>query len=493
MIKTILKILTFLLIFVPVSLSAQSSDGPINVGANIGNIPWEFQDTNGNFVGYEVDLVKEIGKRLGREVNVMNVPFNGLFSAVQSGRIDIAISSMSITDERLKSVSFTQPFYDSDQSLAVLKGSNINTLNDLKGHMVGADTGSTGDIWTTNNQEIYGIAEIRRYEGLAPAMLDLEIGRIKGYISDIPGLLYYTQDKPHLEIAQRIPTGAKYGLMLAKNSPFAEVVNNIISDLKNEGYLNELHIKWFGSPAEETTSTVQIMPMPALETMERFDFVSTFLNQDVFLQAWPMLIDGLITTIQLGALSIVAGLVIGLFLSLIRLYAHNALKLIVKIYINVFRSIPLLVFLIIIFYALPFIGLSLSPFAAAAVALTIVSSAYTAEIFRAGIEAIPKGQFEASLALGLSYKDMMKEVILPQAIKIVIPPLTNNCINVVKDTALASVVAMPDLLKQATQAQAIAANPTPLIAAAVIYLAFLLPLVLWVSGLEKKFKAGNKS
>ncbi len=86
---------------------------------------------------------------------------------------------------------------------------------------------------------------------------------------------------------------------------------------------------------------------------------------------------------------------------------------------------------------------------------------------------------------------MMVEVILPQAIKVVIPPLTNNCINVIKDTALASVVAMPDLLKQATQAQAVAANPTPLIAAAVIYLAFLLPLVLWVSSLEKKFKAGD--
>ena len=141
---------------------------------------------------------------------------------------------------------------------------------------------------------------------------------------------------------------------------------------------------------------------------------------------------------------------------------------------------------------MPFVGIRLSPFAAATSALTLVSGAYTAEIFRAGIEAIPRGQFEASMALGLSWRQMMTDIILPQAVKVVIPPLTNNCINVVKDTALASVVAMPDLLKQATQAQALAANPTPLIAAALIYVAILWPLVLLVSRFEKKMKVGSR-
>jgi polar amino acid transport system permease protein len=194
----------------------------------------------------------------------------------------------------------------------------------------------------------------------------------------------------------------------------------------------------------------------------------------------------------LGFSAIIAGLIFGLLLALSKLYGHKAIQVAAKAYIDIFRSIPLLVLLIIIFYALPFVGLSFSPFNAAAVALTLVSGAYTAEIFRAGIEAVPQGQFEASEALGLSYKNTMVEIILPQAIKIVIPPLTNNCINVIKDTALASVVAMPDLLKQATQAQAVAANPTPLIAAAVIYLMFLLPLVLWVSRLEVKFRRGSR-
>ncbi|WP_253732836.1 amino acid ABC transporter permease [Thioclava sp. JE_KL1] len=205
-----------------------------------------------------------------------------------------------------------------------------------------------------------------------------------------------------------------------------------------------------------------------------------------------MLLSGLWLTLQLGVASIVAGLVLGLILSMLRLYGVAPVRLLTKIYIDVFRSIPLLVLLIVVYYALPFLGVRLSSFASAMTALTLVSGAYTAEIFRAGIEAIPNGQFEASEALGLSHRQTMVDVILPQAIRIVIPPLTNNSINVMKDTALASVVAMPDLLKQATQAQALAANPSPLIGAALIYIVFLWPAVLLVSRLENRFNSGRR-
>jgi len=471
---------------------AQNTESPIIVGANIGNVPWEFQDTTGKFVGFEIDLVNEIGLLLDRKIEIINIPFNGLFAAVQSGRVDIAISSIGITPKRLESMSFTQPYYDSDQSLTTVKGNGIESLNDLRNKIIAVDTGSTGDIWATENKQKYGFAEIRRYEGLAPAMLDVVIGRVKGYISDIPALLYYTKDKPNLVVVERIPTGGRYSLMMGKNKPLVGQANKAITSLKLDGVINTLHAKWFGALAEEATSTVRVVPMPAGEEGLILDFVDTFLNMNVFMQTYPMLIAGLVVTIQLGFIAIISGLVFGLLLALSRLYAHKAIQVTAKAYIDIFRSIPLLVLLIVIFYALPFVGLSFSPFNAAAVALTLVSGAYTAEIFRAGIEAVPKGQFEASKALGLSYKNTMVEVILPQAIKIVIPPLTNNCINVIKDTALASVVAMPDLLKQATQAQAVAANPTPLIAAAVIYLMFLLPLVLWVSRLEVKFRRESR-
>jgi len=221
------------------------------------------------------------------------------------------------------------------------------------------------------------------------------------------------------------------------------------------------------------------------------DIVDTFLNTEVLLRTWPMLMKGLWITLQLGVVSIIAGLALGLFLALLRLYAAKPVQWLTRVYIDIFRSIPLLVLLIVVYYALPFVGLRFSPFASAMTALTLVSGAYASEIFRAGIQAVPKGQFEASAALGMNYRRTMADVILPQAVKIVIPPLTNNSINVIKDTALASVVAMPDLLKQATQAQALAANPSPLIGAAIIYIAILWPLVAYVSRLERRFGGGT--
>lgn len=235
------------------------------VGANVGNVPWEFQDESGEIVGFEIDLVNEVAERLGHTVTIENIPFNGLFSAVQSGRIDIATSSITITDERLQSVSFAQPYYDSDQSLTTKSGSGIASLEDLDGKAIGVDTGSTGDMWATENGPGYGVGDIRRYEGLAPAMLDLQAGRIDGYISDIPALLYYTKDKPDLEVVQRIETGEKYSMMFAKDAPLASEVNEVLTTLKEEGVLAELHEKWFGSVPEETTSTVTVLEMPSAE------------------------------------------------------------------------------------------------------------------------------------------------------------------------------------------------------------------------------------
>ncbi len=222
------------------------------------------------------------------------------------------------------------------------------------------------------------------------------------------------------------------------------------------------------------------------------NLTDTFFNWSVFKGALPLLLDGLWVTILLGAVSIVAGLISGLLMALLRLYGGTFVRSLARIYIDVFRSIPLLVLLVLVYYALPFVGIRFSSFVAAAVALTLVSCAYTAEIFRAGIQAIPRGQFEAADAIGLGFFSSMRDVILPQAFRIVVPPLTSNCINVLKDTALASVVAMPDLLKQATQAQALAANPTPLIGAAALYLLLLLPLVRLVGYFEVRHHSASR-
>lgn len=246
-----------------VPLSAAQSDELI-AGANIGNVPWEFADARGNFVGFEIDLIQEVGRRLGRDVEVVNIPFNGLFSAVQSGRIDVALSSITITDKRLGSVSFAQSYYDSAQSLTVLKGSQASTLKDMRGLVIGVDTGSTGDMWTTANQSEFEFGEIRRYEGLAPAMLDLQTRRIDAYISDIPSLQYYVKDKPVFKVVERIETGEKYAMMFARNSTLVDEVNEVISVLKREGFVAKLHEKWFAAVPAADSSTVVVTDRPTL-------------------------------------------------------------------------------------------------------------------------------------------------------------------------------------------------------------------------------------
>ncbi|WP_256753461.1 amino acid ABC transporter permease [Mesorhizobium sp. Mes31] len=218
----------------------------------------------------------------------------------------------------------------------------------------------------------------------------------------------------------------------------------------------------------------------------------TFLNYRVFVETLPLILSGLATTLTLGIVCILVGFFVGIGLAMLRLYAPAPVRFVTVAYIDVFRSIPVLVLLFVVYYALPFAGIRFSSFTAASTSISMISAAYSAEIIRAGIVAIPKGQFEAARALGLHFYSTMLKVILPQAIKIVVPPLTSNAINVMKDTALASVVAMPDLLKQANQAQALAANPTPLIVAAAIYLIILLPLVRLVGMLEKRLAKSER-
>ncbi|MEW5422031.1 amino acid ABC transporter permease [Amorphus sp. 3PC139-8] len=209
------------------------------------------------------------------------------------------------------------------------------------------------------------------------------------------------------------------------------------------------------------------------------------------MRALPMLWLGLINTLMLAGTAIVIGTLAGILICIGRLYGPKPLRYLAIGFIDIFRALPVLVVLIVIYYALPFVGVRFDSFTSATVALSIVLSAFTAEVFRAGISAIPDGQFEAARALGLPFPVTLYKVIIPQALRVAIPPQTSNCIAIAKDTSLASVVAMPDLLKQATDAQALMANPSPLIAAAIIYLIILWPMVRVVAWLERRGSAAK--
>ncbi|MBC7225299.1 MAG: amino acid ABC transporter permease, partial [Anaerolineae bacterium] len=218
----------------------------------------------------------------------------------------------------------------------------------------------------------------------------------------------------------------------------------------------------------------------------------SFFNLKKMEGAWSELFEGLVVTLELAAVSAVFSVLIGLMVAVLRSLGSPTLDIFLVAYLDLFRSIPMIVLMVVIYYALPYVGIALDSVTATVVALSLGYGAYAAESFRAGIQSVHYGQVEAARALGLTRLQTMRLVILPQAIRVVIPPLTGNLIAMLKDTAVASVVASPELLKRAKELYVGKANPTPLVAAAFIYLLILFPMSRLANYLESRVNKGKK-
>lgn len=214
------------------------------------------------------------------------------------------------------------------------------------------------------------------------------------------------------------------------------------------------------------------------------DFVHTFLNIRVLIETHRALLIGLETTLKLISLSLLLAMGWGLVLAVARNTRLPFITGFTIFYVDMVRSLPILVLLMLIYYALPFIGISIGNFWAATTALALSGGAYYGEIFRAGIESIHSGQLEASRSLGMTYLQSMVYVVLPQAIKVVLPPLSTNTLEFIKATAVASIVAIPDILRKAQLAQSNTFNPTPLVGALLLYILLCYPLVRLISRFE---------
>ncbi len=214
---------------------------------------------------------------------------------------------------------------------------------------------------------------------------------------------------------------------------------------------------------------------------------SNYFDFGVVFQNWDAILQGILVTIALAFLAEIIGITLGLALSLLKIARSKVLSWPAQLYIDIFRGTPLLVQIIIIYYTTPLIGVRFnSLFFAGLVALALNSAAYVAEIFRAGIQSIDKGQMEAGRASGLNYGQTMRHIIVPQAFRRVIPPLTNEFVTLVKDTSLVSVIGLAELLRAARVIQSQTFNGTPLIGAALIYLAICLPLIYLANALERR-------
>jgi polar amino acid transport system permease protein len=220
-------------------------------------------------------------------------------------------------------------------------------------------------------------------------------------------------------------------------------------------------------------------------------FIDEFFSWDIMKQSWSFLLRGLVVTLELAFVSEACILVLGLIIALFRISRIGVFRFLAALYIDIIRGMPLLLQIIIIYFGLTYLGLNLSRFVAGVVALTVCYAAYEAEIFRAGIESIHKGQMEAARSLGMTYLQSMRFVVLPQAVRRVIPPLSNEFIALLKDTALVSVIGLGEMMLRARELMGTKASVTPLMVAAFFYLMITIPLMRLVQYTEKRLSKGD--
>ncbi|MCP4315151.1 MAG: ABC transporter permease subunit [Hyphomicrobiales bacterium] len=222
--------------------------------------------------------------------------------------------------------------------------------------------------------------------------------------------------------------------------------------------------------------------------MNRWDlFIETFFRPDLIEKYWPDIAGGVVVTVQVAVLVVLTGIALGLLLAMIRSYSLRGVNLVLVVFVDVMRSLPPLVLILLFYFGLPSVGILLPSFAVLWLVLSLVLAAFAEEIFWAGILSIRKGQWEAARSTGLSFSQTLTFVIVPQAVRMTVAPLTNRTIAITKNTALGTVIGVSEILNQATTAQSFSGSATPLMMGGIAYIVLFIPIVIAGRWIETRF------
>ena len=216
-------------------------------------------------------------------------------------------------------------------------------------------------------------------------------------------------------------------------------------------------------------------------------FLETFFKPEMLAKYWPDILKGVVVTLELAVAVVLTGFALGLALACIRAYRIRPVNAAIVIFVDIFRALPPLVVILLVYFGFPNIGINLPSFAVLWLVLSFVLAAVAEEIFWAGITSTPKGQWEAARSTGLTFSQTLGFVILPQAIRLGVAPLTNRTIAITKNTALGTVIGVPEILNQATTAQSFTGNATPLMMGAIAYVLLFVPIVVLGRWIETRF------
>jgi len=216
-------------------------------------------------------------------------------------------------------------------------------------------------------------------------------------------------------------------------------------------------------------------------------FLETFFKPNLIAQYLPSILKGVVTTIEIALAVVITGLALGLALAVIRAFQIKPLNALIVVFVDMFRALPPLVIVLIVYFGLPNVGVSIPSFAVLWLVLSLVLASFAEEIFWAGILSVPKGQWEAARSTGLTFLGTLGWIVLPQAVRLTVPPITNRTVAITKNTALGTVIGVPEILNQATTAQSFSGNATPLMMGAVAYIVVFIPVVLLGAHVERRF------
>ncbi|HDB1464452.1 TPA: ABC transporter permease subunit [Staphylococcus aureus] len=445
--------------------------GELRVGLSADYAPMEFEHTvNGKteYAGVDIDLAKKIAKDNNLKLKIVNMSFDSLLGALKTGKIDIIISGMTSTPERKKQVDFSDS-YMMTKNIMLVKKDKVNEYKDIKdfnNKKVGAQKGTEQEKIAQTEIENASITSLSR---LPDVILALKSGKVEGAVVEKPVAEAYLKQNPKLGISNVKFNEEEKDTVIAvpKDSPkLLSQINKTIKEVKDKGLIDKY------------------MTNAANAMNDDSGFISKY---------GSFFLKGIKITILISLIGVALGSILGAFVALMKLSKIKIISWIASIYIEILRGTPMLVQVFIVFFGITAaLGLDISALVCGTIALVINSSAYIAEIIRAGINAVDKGQMEAARSLGLNYRQTMKSVIMPQAIKNILSALGNEFVTLIKESSIVSTIGVGEIMFNAQVVQGISFDPfTPLIVAAALYFVLTFVLTRIMNMIEGRLNASD--
>lgn len=475
----IIFILNFSISANAVSLSEIKQRGYIKVSVNAEFEPFEYRDGS-EIVGVDIEIAKKIADSLGVELKINDTSFGSLVFELSGHNCDFVISAMSKTEEKSKSIDFSEPYYTAEQVIVVPSSSNIESENDLTNKKIGVQIGCSGDTYCTEN---YPNAFITRYDKISDAGSDLRSGTIDAIVvDDLPAKKLVKVLNGSAKILDKSLSGESYRIAVPKGeTEILEYINSVINSMVTSGEIDKIVTEYINS-SDETSNGL----------------ISQIYNNLINKERYKTILDGLCVTLEITFVALLIGIILGVCIALIRTNRRNdfffkILKFFANLYVLVVRGTPVVVQLFVI-YHLILLNSGLSKVAVAMITFGINSGAYVSEIIRSGIMSIDIGQYEAGRCLGLSDRMTMQKIILPQAFKSVLPTLGSEFTTLIKETSVAGFIGVVDLSRAGEIIRSSTYQPlVPLLSVALIYFTLVAILTYFISLIGRRLRASDRS